>query len=80
MQQIGLEPDALLPADLDETPRKGELPRVLAARLAAEKAEAAHLIAQGRAEVGAHFLLAADTVVSVGRRVLRRARGNSFSA
>ena len=70
LQQIGIEPDALIPADLDETPRRGELPRVLAARLAAEKATAAAAIARQRPELGEFMLLAADTVVCVGRRIL----------
>lgn len=70
LQQIGLEPDALLPADIDETPRRGELPRSLAARLAREKAEAAHELAQARPETKDAYLLAADTVVAVGRRIL----------
>jgi septum formation protein len=70
LQQVGLDPDALIPADLDETPRKGELPRVLAARLAEEKAEAATKVAKTRPELTGSYLLAADTVVSVGRRIL----------
>jgi septum formation protein len=70
LQQVGLDPDALIPADLDETPRKGELPRVLAARLAEEKAEAAAKVAKTRPELAGAYLLAADTVVSVGRRIL----------
>jgi septum formation protein len=70
LQQVGLDPDALIPADLDETPKKGELPRVLAARLAEEKAEAAAKVAKTRPELAGAYLLAADTVVSVGRRIL----------
>jgi septum formation protein len=70
LQQMGLEPDALLPADVDETPRKGELPRMLAARLAEEKAHAAGKVARQRAELAGAYLIAADTVVSVGRRIL----------
>lgn len=70
LQQVGLEPDALLPADLDETPQKGELPRLLAARLAGEKAQAALKVANSRAELEGAYLIAADTVVSVGRRIL----------
>jgi septum formation protein len=70
LQQIGLEPDALLPADVDETPQKGELPRMLAARLAEEKAQAAEKIARKRSELAGAYLVAADTVVSVGRRIL----------
>jgi len=70
LQQIGLDPDALIPADLDEAPNRGELPRALAARLAAEKAEAAAKTAAKQEELEGAFLLAADTVVAVGRRIL----------
>lgn len=70
LQRVGIEPDRLIPADLDETPRKSELPRVLAARLAAEKAAVAVKVAEHDVSLHACFLLAADTVVAVGRRVL----------
>lgn len=70
LQQAGLEPDALLPADLDEAPKKGELPRLLASRLAMEKAQAALKVANTRPELDGAYLIAADTVVSVGRRIL----------
>jgi septum formation protein len=70
LQQVGLDPDALIPADLDETPNKGELPRVLAVRLADEKAQAAAKVAKTRQELAGFYLLAADTVVAVGRRIL----------
>ena len=70
LQQIGIEPYALLPADIDETPTRAELPRSHAARLAVEKAEAAHAVAAKRIDLSPCFLLAADTVVSVGRRIL----------
>jgi septum formation protein len=70
LQQIGIEPDALLPADLDETPRKNELPRTLAARLAEEKTRAAAAIASRRPELTDAYIIGADTVVSVGRRIL----------
>jgi nucleoside triphosphate pyrophosphatase len=70
LQQMGLDPDALIPADLDETPNRGELPRVLATRLANEKAEAAAKLAAKRPELEGAFVLAADTVVAVGRRIL----------
>ena len=69
LQQIGFEPDALVPADLDETPGRNELPRKLAARLASEKAHAAARIEAGREGSGA-LVIAADTVVAVGRRIL----------
>ncbi len=69
LQQVGLEPDELLPADLDESPLKGELPRSLAVRLANEKARVAAKLAAREAGAPA-FVIAADTVVSVGRRIL----------
>ena len=64
LAQIGIVPDAIHPAEIDETPKPGELPRVLARRLAREKSEA--VSADG-------FVLAADTVVAVGRRILPKA-------
>jgi len=70
LQQIGLEPDALLPADIDESVKKGELPRTLAQRLADEKAAVAARIAKTRPELSGAYILAADTVVCVGRRIL----------
>ncbi|WP_235961407.1 Maf family protein [Falsiroseomonas selenitidurans] len=62
--RVGVVPDAVLPADVDETPRRAEVPRLLAARLAATKAEAV-----ARAVPDA-LVLGADTVVGVGRRIL----------
>ncbi len=73
LAQIGVEPDAVIPADIEETPRRGESPRALAERLAAEKAEIASAIAEKRPEIGRALTLAADTVVCVGRRVLPKA-------
>lgn len=68
LNQAGIEPDLLMPAELDETPGAGELPRRLAQRLAQEKAE---LVATRADEAGISALvLAADTVVAVGRRIL----------
>ena len=64
LRQIGLEPDAVVGAELDEFPLKDETPRRLALRLAAEKA------ARVAASEPDAFVLAADTVVAVGRRVL----------
>jgi septum formation protein len=66
LARIGVVPDTICPTDTDETPRKGELPHRLAARLAAAKAEAAEALP------GA-LVLAADTVVGLGRRVLPKA-------
>jgi septum formation protein len=70
LQQVGIEPDALMPADLDETPLKNELPRSLAARLSAEKAKNALKIVDTRPDLSGSYLLSADTVVAVGRRIL----------
>jgi septum formation protein len=67
LASIGLPPDLIAPTDIDETPLKDELPRRLAARLAAAKADAA------AARFPDDFVLAADTVVSVGRRILPKA-------
>jgi septum formation protein len=70
LQQVGIEPDALMPADIDETPLRNELPRSLAARLSAEKAHTALKIVDTRPELSGSYLLSADTVVAVGRRIL----------
>ena len=80
LQQVGVQPDALLPADIDETPQKGESPRSLAVRLAGEKAAAASRILRTRAELAGAYLIAADTVVSVGRRILPRCEGSDEAA
>jgi septum formation protein len=73
LQQAGLEPDALLPADIDETPLKAETPRELVRRLARTKAEVARKTARSREELEGAFVVAADTVVAVGRRILPKA-------
>lgn len=70
LNQAGIEPDALLPAEIDEIPVKGELPRALANRLAREKAERALAMAKRDESLRGAFILAADTVVAVGRRIL----------
>ncbi len=70
LAQAGIEPDGLLPASLDETPLKNELPRSLAKRLARAKAEAALAVAAKDPAMAGAYLLAADTVVAVGRRIL----------
>jgi len=67
LAQIGIVPDAVDPADLDETPLAGELPAPHALRLAAAKAAAV-----ATRHPGAR-VLAADTVVAVGRRILPKA-------
>lgn len=63
--QIGVTPDEIRPADIDETPRNGEMPRVYAERLGLEKAQAVHAAGQ--------YTLAGDTVVALGRRILPKA-------
>jgi septum formation protein len=64
LSQIGLTPDRILPADINEDPIDGELPKAHALRLACEKAQ----------KIAAHHpeqvILASDTVVGVGRRIL----------
>ena len=70
LAQIGVRPDAVLPAEIDETPRPREEPRALAERLASEKALASAAIAAGRADLSPCLTLGADTVVGVGRRIL----------
>jgi septum formation protein len=73
LNQAGIEPDQLLPADIDEIPIKGELPRAYATRLARAKAEAALEGARRSDELRGAFIVAADTVVAVGRRILPKA-------
>jgi septum formation protein len=65
--RIGIVPDAVVPAEIDETPRNGELPARYACRMAAEKAQAVHTREAGS------LILAADTVVAAGRRILPKA-------
>ncbi|WP_341989041.1 Maf-like protein [Azorhizobium sp. AG788] len=68
LNQAGIEPDLLMPADVDETPERGELARRLALRLALQKGE---LVAARAKEANIPaIVLAADTVVAVGRRIL----------
>ena len=69
LRQIGVEPDRVVAPDVDETPLKQETPRALALRLALAKAEAAR--------VDDAVVLAADTVVACGRRLLPKAEQES---
>jgi septum formation protein len=66
LKQIGITPDDILPADIDETPQKNELPRALALRLATQKAQAIASKHPGA------FILAADTTVACGRTLLEK--------
>jgi len=73
LAQAGIAPDAILPAAIDETVKKGELPRAHAQRLAVEKARKAMSEWNGKPA----FILAADTVVAVGRRILPKAQNDA---
>jgi septum formation protein len=70
LAQIGVKPDAILPSEIDETPRRGESPRALAERLALEKALAASVALANGPDLGPSLTLGGDTVVGVGRRIL----------
>ncbi|QUD89174.1 Maf family protein [Phenylobacterium montanum] len=74
LRQVGLEPARTVPAHLDETPLPRETPRLAALRLARAKAEAV------RAAEPEGFVLAADTVVAVGRRMLPKAETEAEAA
>lgn len=63
LAQLGVIPDAILPPDIDEDPRKGELPRPYAARIAMEKVQAVPADDED-------IVLCADTTVALGRRIL----------
>jgi septum formation protein len=65
LTRLGIEPAAICAADIDETPHRSELPRAYAERMAREKADAAG--------DDAAFVLAGDTVVAMGRRILPKA-------
>lgn len=66
LRQMGFEPDAVDPPDIDESPRRDETTRLLVERLAREKAAAVAVRHPGA------FVLAADTLVAVGRRILAK--------
>jgi septum formation protein len=71
LNQVGLAPDRIVPAEIDERPRPRELPRDVAHRLAEAKARAV------ASQVPGAFVLGADTVVACGRRVLPKAEEES---
>lgn len=74
LRQIGIQPSAVVPADVPEGPLRGELPPRLAARLAAAKADAVATRHRGS------ITLAADTVVACGRRILPKAETRDEAA
>ena len=71
LARIGLTPDAVSPADIDETPKPRELPDAYAERVAWEKA---NTVAAAHPDA---FILAADTVVASGRRILPKAESEA---
>jgi septum formation protein len=73
LEQAGCAPDALLPTDIDETPRRGEAARTLVQRLAKEKIEAALVTLKGRSDLAGAYAVSADTVVACTGRVLPKA-------
>jgi septum formation protein len=67
LKQIGITPDHVIPADVDETPHKNEIPTVYVQRVARQKAEAV------AAKHPSSVVLAADTTVALGRRIIGKA-------
>lgn len=67
LAQVGIAPDRIIAADIDETPGPDESPRLMARRLAGEKAAFVHQTHPG------YFILGADTIVTLGRRILGKA-------
>ena len=77
LRQIGVEPDTCLPADVDETPLRGERPIALAKRLAREKAHRCLEMLAPDVTAGPCLILAADTVVACGARILPKAESEA---
>ncbi|KAB0677779.1 Maf-like protein [Aureimonas leprariae] len=73
LAQAGIVPEQLLPADVDETPERSEHPRSLAKRLCRQKADRARQVLEERGEAENRIVLAADTVVAVGRQIVPKA-------
>ncbi len=72
LAQAGITPDAMRPSSIDETPKKGEMPRSLVQRLSRAKAEAARDQIANDRDLADAYVLAADTIVAVGRRILMK--------
>ena len=70
LAQAGIEPDSVRPSSINETPTKGEMPRSLVMRLARAKAEETRNLISNDRDIADAYILAADTVVAVGRRIL----------
>jgi septum formation protein len=77
LEQIGVVPDRVLPPDIDESLRRDEVPAAYAARVASEKAQAAALMMGGDPQA---LVLAADTVVCVGRRIIPKPENEKEAA
>jgi septum formation protein len=73
LAQLGITPDAILPPEIDENPKKGELPRPYCARIALEKAHA--IVSQPD-----DLVLTADTTVALGRRIMGKPKDASEAA
>lgn len=69
LAQAGIEPDAMRPASLDETPKRAEMPRSLVSRLARAKAETARDQIANDRDLADAYVLAADTIVVTGRKI-----------
>lgn len=74
LARIGVTPDAVIPADIDEAAGAKETPRALALRLARQKAQAVAALHPGS------LVLGSDTIVSVGRRMLPKAEDRETAA
>lgn len=72
LAQVGIEPDALRPASIDESAKPGEMPRSLVSRLARAKAEVGRDQIANDQDLADSYVLAADTVVAMGRKVLMK--------
>ncbi|HRE19506.1 MAG TPA: Maf family nucleotide pyrophosphatase [Rhabdaerophilum sp.] len=73
LQQIGITPDDVIAASIDETPQQRERPRVYVERISREKASATFRVTRHDEERAASHILAADTVVALGSRILPKA-------
>ena len=72
LAQIGVTPDALRPASIDESAKRGEMPRALVSRPARAKAELARDQIANDRDLADSYILAADTVVAMGRKILMK--------
>lgn len=72
LSQIGITPEALRPASVDETAKRGEMPRALVSRLARAKAEVARDQIANDRDLADAYILSADTVVAMGRKILMK--------